>query len=107
MRTRTIRNREQAIGQTTDIPAIVHPSAKVALTEVEAARYIGMSAAWLKKSRTARFRRVVDAPAFVRAGAKRIVYRRDDLDEWLESHLEQVGRIADAQSVVSRESMAD
>jgi hypothetical protein len=53
--------------------------------------YIGMSPAWLKKSRTNRFRNVIDAPPFVRAGAKRVVYRIEDLDAWQERHLERVG----------------
>lgn len=57
------------------------------LSEPEAARYIGMSAAWLKKSRTRSFSEDIDAPAFVRAGAKRVVYRRRDLDEWLERNV--------------------
>jgi predicted DNA-binding transcriptional regulator AlpA len=62
-----------------------------ALTEAEAARFIGMSAAWLKKSRTKRFRSVIDAPAFIRAGVKRVVYRIEDLEAWQERHLEHVG----------------
>jgi hypothetical protein len=78
MRVRSIRNRaeegEQSIGETPTM------SPKSALTEHEAAQYIGMSAAWLKKSRTQRFREVMDAPPFVRAGTKRVVYRREDLD---------------------------
>ena len=61
------------------------------LTEAEAAVYIGMSRAWLKKSRTRRFRSVSDAPPFIRVGIRRVVYRRGDLDAWLERHLEQVG----------------
>ena len=70
-----------------DTPA---PS-KHALSEAEAARHIGMSAAWLKKSRTKRFRQLVDAPSYVRAGARRIVYRLTDLEKWQERHLESVG----------------
>jgi len=62
-----------------------------ALTETEAARYIGMSAAWLKKSRTRRFRSIVDAPPFVRAGSKRVLCRREDLDAWQERRLQGVG----------------
>jgi hypothetical protein len=62
-----------------------------ALTEAEAAEFIGMSAAWLKKSRTKRFRGVIDAPPFVRAGVKRVVYRVEDLEAWQERHLEHVG----------------
>jgi hypothetical protein len=61
------------------------------LTEADAAVYIGMSRAWLNKSRTRRFRNVADALPFIRAGARQIVYRREDLDRWLERHLEQVG----------------
>jgi predicted DNA-binding transcriptional regulator AlpA len=66
-----------------------HPS--TALTEAEAAQFIGMSAAWLKKSRTRRFRGVIDAPPFIRAGVKRVVYRIEDLKAWQERHLEHVG----------------
>lgn len=61
------------------------------MCEAEAAQYIGMSAGWLKKSRTARFKGLVDAPSFIRAGAKRIVYRRTDLDTWVARHIERVG----------------
>ena len=61
------------------------------MTETEAAHYIGMSGAWLKKSRTIRFRGVIDAPPFIRAGARRVLYRRDDLDAWQERHREHVG----------------
>lgn len=93
MRVRSIRNQEgRGHGDNnaaTNEPMIISP--KAALTEAEAARYIGMSSGWLKKSRTQRFRGVIDAPPFVRAGAKRIVYRREDLDAWQERHLEQVG----------------
>jgi predicted DNA-binding transcriptional regulator AlpA len=78
-------------GDHPEVPASTKRSQHSALTEREAAQYIGMSAAWLKKSRTQRFRDVIDAPPFVRAGAKRIVYRREDLDEWQERHLEHVG----------------
>ena len=67
------------------------PSPRPTLSEAEAALYIGMSRAWLKKSRTRRFRDVVDAPPFIRAGGRRVVYRRQDLDAWQERHLEQVG----------------
>jgi hypothetical protein len=71
-----------------------------AVTEAEAARFIGMSAAWLKKSRTRRFRGVIDAPPFIRAGVKRVVYRVEDLEAWQERHLEHVGpdRADDARS---------
>src|SRR4029079_228379 len=62
-----------------------------ALTETEAAHFIGMSAGWLKKSRTRRFRTVIDAPPFIRAGVKRVVYRIEDLEAWQERHLEHGG----------------
>ena len=67
------------------------PKSSTALTEAEAAQFIGMSAAWLKKSRTKRFRGAIDAPPFIRAGVKRVVYRSEDLEAWQERHLEQVG----------------
>lgn len=92
MRVRSIRNIgehqvENGSGPLTESPR----TPKTALTEAEAAHYIGMSAAWLKKSRTKRFRDVIDAPPYVRAGAKRVVYRIEDLDAWQERHLEHVG----------------
>jgi predicted DNA-binding transcriptional regulator AlpA len=74
------------------LPVITAP----VLKEADAARYLGMSRAWLKKSRTERFRSAMDAPPFVRCGARRIVYRREDLDAWQEGHLEVVGDTARA-----------
>lgn len=103
MRIRSIRNEanletgraNQIIGDST----IREP--KVTLSEAEAARYIGMSSGWLKKSRTQRFRAVIDAPPFVRAGAKRVVYRREDLDAWQERNLERVGPPRDSDGPTS------
>ena len=71
----------------------VHSSAgqPVSLSEADAARYLGMSRAWLKKSRTARFRGTADAPSFVKAGVRRVVYRRVDLEEWQRQHTARVG----------------
>jgi hypothetical protein len=40
-----------------------------------------MSRAWLKKARTARFRIAIDAPPFVKAGVRRVVYRRRELED--------------------------
>ena len=92
MRIRSIRNRSDENGPANQAPtAPTTVSPKSALNETEAACYIGMSSGWLKKSRTRRFRDVIDAPPFVRAGAKRVVYRREDLDAWQERHIEQVG----------------
>jgi predicted DNA-binding transcriptional regulator AlpA len=62
---------------------------RVSLTEAEAAQYIGMSRAWLKKSRTTGGS--TDAPPFVRCGRRRIAYRRADLDEWQSRHLNDPG----------------
>ena len=62
-------------------------SRRYALTEAEAAVYLGMSRAWLKKARTVRFRGAIDAPPFVKAGARRVVYRRRDLEEWAQAHV--------------------
>lgn len=59
------------------------------LSARDAATYIGMSDGWLKKSRTKRGIGT-DAPPFVRAGARRILYRRKDLDEWIEAHVNYI-----------------
>lgn len=93
MRVRSIRNiaegeagEDRASNATATIPL---PSN--VLSEADAAQFIGMSSAWLKKSRTKRFRGVIDAPPFIRAGVKRVVYRIEDLEAWQERHLEHVG----------------
>ena len=92
MRVRSIRNiteGEDCDDRPTATPTMTNRSR--VLTEAEAAQFIGMSSAWLKKSRTKRFRRVIDAPPFIRAGIKRVVYRVNDLEAWQERHLERVG----------------
>jgi predicted DNA-binding transcriptional regulator AlpA len=91
MRIRRIRSRMAKEERNVDTRRDLVAKPTSALTEAEAAHYIGMSRTWLKKSRTRRFRRVIDAPPFVRAGARRIVYRREDLDVWQQRHLECVG----------------
>ena len=93
MRVRTIRNiaeGEAGNGRPSNANAAMPRPLRV-LTEGEAAQFIGMSSAWLKKSRTKRFRGVIDAPPFIRAGVKRVVYRIEDLEAWQERHLEHVG----------------
>ncbi len=55
-----------------------------ALSEKEAAAYIGMSPAFLRLDRSSEpLRNRTPGPAFVRKG-RRIMYLIDDLDEWLE-----------------------
>ena len=88
MRVRSIRSRETRPTASERVDSVLASSA---LTELEAAQYLGMSAAWLKKSRTRRFSGTVDAPPFIRCGARRVVYRREDLDVWLARHIEHVG----------------
>lgn len=94
MRVRSIKHLDQSTARSSAQPEASLPPAS--LSEREAARYIGMSAAWLKKSRTRRFRSTVDAPRHVRAGARRVVYRRADLDEWQMRHTNTVGPEAEA-----------
>lgn len=53
---------------------------KRALSDPEAALYIGMSRSWLRQSRINGRR---DAPPFVKIG-RSVRYLRDDLDCWLE-----------------------
>ena len=88
MRIRSIRYRPSSQGPVEPDRTVVPAET---LSERDAARYIGMSDGWLKKSRTRRFRGVSQAPPFVRAGARRIVYRRRDLDEWLAMRVHHVG----------------
>jgi predicted DNA-binding transcriptional regulator AlpA len=71
--------------QTTEPASATWPA--VSPNEADAARYIGMSAAWLKKSRTKRCREHSDAPPFVRVGTRRVVYRRADLDAWQQARI--------------------
>ena len=92
MRIRSIRNRVERRALRTE-ERVNAAFSEAALSEDEAARYLGMSRAWLKKSRTQRFRTAMDAPPFIRCGARRIVYRRDDLDAWQRQHLQTVGEV--------------
>lgn len=93
MRIRSIHT-ERRVERADAVDRLAGTAPAEALSELEAARYIGMSAGWLKKSRTKRFRHRADAPPFVRAGARRIVYRRKDLDAWLALHVEHAGTAA-------------
>ena len=59
---------------------------KEALTEKDAATYIGMSRSFLRQSRCYGNRDGhTRAPPFIRLGPRTIRYLRADLDEWLES----------------------
>ena len=89
MRVRSIKHLDHSTALSTAQPEA--GTLPASLSEREAARYIGMSAAWLKKSRTRRFRGLADAPPYVRAGVRRIVYRRDDLDDWQRRHRTLMG----------------
>ncbi len=66
------------------------------MSAAEAARYLEMSGGWLKESRTLRCMGTTGAPPYVRAGARRILYRRCDLDTWLALHVEHVGAVREA-----------
>lgn len=57
-----------------------------ALSEIEAARYVGMSRSFLRKARMEGNReKHTPAPPFLRIGRK-ILYLRGDLDQWLRDH---------------------
>ena len=49
-----------------------------AMTDTQAAEYIGVHVGWLRKNRNADF-----TPPFLRYGARTVRYLRDDLDAWL------------------------
>jgi predicted DNA-binding transcriptional regulator AlpA len=57
------------------------------LAEGEAAEYIGMSVAYLKKARVSgTIGNRTPGPAFHRMGRRAVRYSRADLDAWLASH---------------------
>ncbi len=65
-----------------------------ALTELEAAHYIGMSRSYLAQSRMAGHREgQTPAPPFIKIG-RSVRYLREDLDNWLDSFykLEHLGQ---------------
>ena len=65
---------------------------QAALTEKEAATYIGFSRSYLRQSRSHGKRKGrTDAPPYIRVGGRTIRYLRTDLDEWLqERRVDQV-----------------
>jgi predicted DNA-binding transcriptional regulator AlpA len=63
------------------------PITKRALSELEAARYIGMSRSYLAQSRMEGLRDSrTQAPPFIKIG-RSVRYLREDLDSWLDHFL--------------------
>jgi hypothetical protein len=58
------------------------------LNEKQAAHYIGFSSQYLRASRLKNRKTPSDAPPCIKIGG-RIVYLRDDLDKWLDSHRQE------------------
>jgi hypothetical protein len=56
-------------------------------SEKEAAAYTSLSSQYLRLSRIQKYHK--DAPPFLKIGS-RVIYLRDDLDRWLESHRSQL-----------------
>ena len=53
-----------------------------AMTDTQAAQYIGVHVGWLRKNRNADF-----TPPYMRYGARTIRYRRTDLDAWMNAQM--------------------
>lgn len=62
------------------------------LKEEDAARYLGVSVAFLRTSRMRTPRSSVPGPVFVKAGKRGVRYLRSDLDAWLQAR--RVVRVA-------------
>lgn len=59
---------------------------KRAYSTSEAAHYCGVSESFLRQSRmTSPTARKIDSPIFVKIGVKKVIYRIEDLDAWLDS----------------------
>ncbi|MCP4473468.1 MAG: helix-turn-helix domain-containing protein [Gammaproteobacteria bacterium] len=59
------------------------------LSEKDAAVYIGMSVAFLQKDRmNGQLAGRTPGPKWIKAG-RRVLYRKSDLDHWLQQHLVQ------------------
>ena len=62
---------------------------KRAFTTSEAASYCGISESLLRQARmTGPKKRRLEAPQSTKLGGRKIVYLREDLDAWLDSHRE-------------------
>jgi predicted DNA-binding transcriptional regulator AlpA len=68
-----------------------HPFSPAVLDEREAAHYIGMSTAWLRRCRmTGASRLRAQGPVFVKVpGGRAIRYRIEDLDRWLADNVKK------------------
>lgn len=65
---------------------------KRALSTAEASTYIGISQSTLRQARmTGKRAKRIDAPPHTRLGGRKVVYLREDLDAWLESHRTATG----------------
>ena len=68
---------------------------KRALSEIEAADYIGMSRSYLRQSRMDGYRdHRTSAPVFIKVG-RSVRYLKEDLDAWLDNfqRLEHLGQV--------------
>lgn len=102
MRVRSIRSgRTHEHPHASELERDMHVQAKTALSETEATRDIGMSPAWLKKSRARRCRHASDASPFVRADAKRIIYRLD-LNAWLRAEVAEAAERDSLDTILSK-----
>lgn len=82
----------------TDAPAV---SASDYLTEKAAAAYLGVAPATMRLSRyRGGLMGVRDTPTWLRVGT-RVMYRREDLRAWLESHATEQGASPRAQRTPS------
>jgi len=63
-------------------------ASKENFTTAEAAKYLSLSAEYLRELRMTRARRNrMEPPPYVRLSARKVLYRRADLDAWLARHV--------------------
>lgn len=71
---------------------------KRAFTEIEAATYIGMSRSFLRHARVNGKREgSIPPPSFIKAGKRKIIYLKEDLDKWLDQ-FKRVEHLAELQA---------
>lgn len=57
------------------------------LGTVDAARYIGMSPSYLRRARTeGTLKGRTPAPPHYKVGTRKVLYKVEDLDRWIEAH---------------------